>query len=129
MLGVVVGWVADWGVLTLRRRERQSEPKCQNYRGESDMRRYPLPTIILYIEYIVCSTTTTIIIIISLQGRSEYTPARGHTADRDLTPTSWEECTSSQRVLDISHTQLSRPIPYRHLIAWSPDGGGYISMH
>ena len=30
--------------------------------------------------------------------------------------------------LDISQTQLSRPIPYRHLIAWRPDGGGYTLL-
>ena len=49
----VVGKGPLCGVLTLRRRERQSKPKCKNYLDETTRPRYPLPTTICYIEYIV----------------------------------------------------------------------------
>ena len=95
VLGLVVGKDAFWRVMILLRRELRFEQKWAYYLGETRTPRHPLPTIILYIEYIVCSTTTT---IISSGRRREYLPARGHTTDWDLTPTPWEECTSSQRV-------------------------------
>ena len=91
--GVVVENKPHCALMTLRGRELQNGPKWAYYLDEARMRRSPLPTIILYIEYIVCSTT-----IISSGRRREYLPARGHTTDWDLTPTPWEECTSSQRV-------------------------------
>ena len=93
---VVVGRGRDWGVMTLPRRELQNEQKWPPRLGETRMQRSPRPTIIVYIEYIIYLTIT--ITVISLRRRREYTPARGHTTDWDLTPTSWEECTSSQRV-------------------------------
>ena len=95
-----------WGQVTLRRRELQNGPKWAYYLDETRTLRSPLPTIILYIEYIVCSTTT----IISHRRRREYTPARGHTTDTEHSPTLWEESISSHCVFDISHTQPSRPI-------------------
>ena len=43
--------------------------------------------------------------------------------------TLWEKCKLANACLDIPLTQLSRPIPYRHLIPWSTDGGGtYFAM-
>ena len=124
VLGGLLAKGLFWGQVTLRRRELQNGPKWAYYLDETRMRRSPLPTIILYIEYIVCSTTT----IISWGRRRDIPPARGHTTDWDLTPTPWEECTSSQRVIALSHTQLSRPITYRHHIAWRPDDGGYYLL-
>ena len=67
--------------------------------------------------------TTTTTTIISWQGRSEFYPVRGHTADRASSPTPWEDHKSSQHI-DISLSQPSRPITLRHHIPWSPDGGG-----
>ena len=46
----------------------------------------------------------------------------------EYSPTPWEECNLASAWLDISLTQLSRPIPYRHLIAWSTGGGGYTLL-
>ena len=58
--------VRFWRLSVLPRQYSSFGWKCWNYWGESDMRRYPLPTIILFIEYIFGST------ISLLRGRSEF---------------------------------------------------------
>ena len=56
VLGFVVGNHPDCGAYAAPRRALTFGWKWAYYLGESDMPRHPLPTIILYIEYIVCST-------------------------------------------------------------------------
>ena len=83
------------------------------------------PKAVLNIKNIVeaIPTTTKILMVGTIR---IYTCSVPHCGRRNILPLRGRNAFLANACLDICKTQLSRLIPYRHRIAWRPDGGGDI---